>query len=121
MEEWWSLFLIWVIIGGGVHVLAIKLFNEAGINRDASVILNIHLLSLVGILTFPYTFHILKTTKTDNVIIHLFAQNLSLIKRLSSSPSAMKSPKTVAHLQQSLFEILNQLVDLLDPLRNGSI
>ncbi|MBF0279308.1 MAG: hypothetical protein HQM13_16045 [SAR324 cluster bacterium] len=115
MEEWWSLFLIWFIIGGGIHVLMIKLFNETGIFNDASILLNIHMLSLVGVLTFPYTFHVLKTTKTDNVIKQLLAQNFNLIKRLSRSRTqfSMRSSKAVAHSQKSLFEILNQLADLL--------
>ena len=115
MEEWWSLFLIWFIIGGGIHMVVIKLFNEVEIYRDASVVLNIHLLSLTGMITFPYTFHVLKTTKTDNVINQLLRQNRTLVTQLARSRSrnVMQSHREIDRIQQVLFEILNQLADLL--------
>lgn len=116
MEEWSSLFFIWFIIVGAIHVLIIKLFKEAGTSRDSSVFLNIHLLSFVGFFTFPYTFRILKSTKTQNVINLILNQIASLITQVSNSHRflAPRVPHQFFRVQQSLFDLMNQLADLLD-------
>ncbi len=114
MEEWWSLFFIWLIIAGGVHVFLIKLLKEANIPRDTSALFNLHLLGIIGISTFPYTFHVLRSTKAHYVIDQIITQSLAIVQRLSQKRQFSSSPaKQFDRIQQLLFEMLNQLDDLL--------
>ncbi|MBF0286313.1 MAG: hypothetical protein HQM14_00730 [SAR324 cluster bacterium] len=114
MEERWSLLFIWMIATGGIHVLAIKLLKETGISRDASALFNLHLLGAIGLSAFPYTFHVLRSTKAHYVIDQIIAQSLAIVQKLSQKvQSSPPSPKHFARVQKSLFEMLNQLDDLL--------
>lgn len=112
MDEWWSLLFLWFIIGGGVHILILKLFHEAGSYRDSSIILNIHFLGVIGFITFPYTFHVLASTKPQRVIEQILASSRSIFNELARQPK-LKNRKSIAKYQYTLFEMLNQLDDLL--------
>ncbi len=115
MEEWRSLLFIWLLIGGGVHAVVIKLLEEVGLHREPSIILNVHLLSIVGLSSLPYTFSVLKSTKPHNVIDRILLNNLTLFRRLTHprNHSRLKNPAELGRTQRSFFEMLNQLDDLL--------
>ncbi|MBF0289845.1 MAG: hypothetical protein HQM14_18685 [SAR324 cluster bacterium] len=117
MEDWASLFYVWLLIISGTHATFIKLYGEIDLIRPSSRVFNIHfLLTISVVFAFPYIFYILKYTKPSNVINKIFQGNLKRIHLLSvwRYNLIVTIPRLVEEVQFAIFEAMNQLDDLLE-------
>lgn len=117
MQDGWSLFYIWFLMEASLHAMLLILYEEQGHLRLSSEILNVHFFfggSLV--IAFPYIFYILKRTKPNEVIKHIFDKTIKEIRFLSSNQGVIlcHNHHLVEAFQFELFEALNQLADLTE-------
>lgn len=115
MEDWMSLAYVWLLIGGTVHSILVKLLFDVGIEASSSLFFNTQFLMIVCIfLGFPYALSILGSTKPQNVINQILKNNLELINNLTLRVTHFFLTKRQIYImQRRMFEMLNQLNDLL--------
>ena len=116
MEEWPTLLFVWLLLLGTVDILLIFTLREIGVPLHSALIFNLHfLLPLCICLAFAYIFYVLQSTKPSNVITRILTHNYTLIEKLTrpSHHALLRQEKVRASIQKSLFEMLNQLHDVL--------
>jgi len=116
MQDWKSLFYIWLLVLSSIHAVVIMIFTQ-GLIRPGSPILNIYLLLPVCILfSMPYIFYILRYTKSSHVINIIHNNNLRYIHRLGSKRmrAFLEIDEITEKFQRYLMECLNQLDNLID-------
>ena len=115
MDHWPSLLFVWWAAACLAHALSIKLLAEGEIQIISSLVFNYHVLLVVSlVIGFPFIFSILRNTKTSKVIDNLLKDGYSTINRIAAKGTVGKIlPQEQAKIQYELFQILNQLIDLL--------
>jgi hypothetical protein len=117
MEDFLSLFYVWMLVFSTLHALAVIGLNDMGWGRSSSHVFNLHLLfTAQALFAVPYILYILKLTKPHEVIDAIYFRTLRLIRMLKApgAPALMKDETFVSKMQFELFEALNQLADLLE-------
>lgn len=118
MQDWFSLFYMWFLIGGGCHAVVVKAIAETQVaHQPSSLALNVYVLLPAAVLmAVPYVFYVLRSIQPTTVIEKICRRHLQRLLRLvsrSAHPSFHQAPVREA-CHRELLESLNQLENLLE-------